>query len=241
MKSYLNDQKLQQQALQQLQKAIDNELLLQDPHSIYRDHYWNEGKGSAIGCIGQSNDLATIATQLGIPIQILKIQNHIFQFLEKEKAQQFSVDFLNAIPVGQDIRAVWKKYFIWLLAEVDHSTLDRLQHIDLAKTAIELSVQTLKQLITEDIPTTKLEGIIKEINAYRRIVGQGADAGAIEPEYAGWELAKAHCVLEAVLNPSYINHILPQGGPSAMWDFLAEQFLAFITQGKATQNTYYYD
>jgi hypothetical protein len=239
MQSYLNDHKLQQQALQQLQEAIDKDKLVQTPQDLY--NYWANGKGSMIGCIGQSNDLTAIEAQLGIPAQVLKIQNHIFQFLEKEKAEQFCFDFLKAIPVGQDIRAVWIKYFIWLLAEVDHCTLDNLQHIDLAKTAIELSVKTLKQLLTEAIPTPQLEGIIKEINNYRRIVGQAADAGAIQPEYAGWELAKAHCVLEAALNPSYINHILPQGGPSAMWNFLAEQFLAFITLGKATQNTYFYD
>ena len=239
MKSYLNNPKIQQQALQQLQEAIDKSQLVQTPQDLY--NYWEAGKGSLIGCIGQSNDLTIIEAQLGIPAQVLKIQNHLFQFLEKEKAIQFCFDFLKAIPVGQDMRAVWMKYFIWLLAEVDHSTLDNLQHIDLAKTAIELSVKTLKQLITEDIPTTKLEGVINEINNYRRIVGQAADAGAIQPEYAGWELAKAHAVLQAALNPSYINHILPQGGPSAMWDFLAEQFLAFITLGKATKSTYYYN
>lgn len=241
MKSYHNNPALQQKALEKLQQALQENRVLQDKNDFYSNQYWKEGKGTVIGCISETGELEEIAQQWGIPQQLLKIQNHIFHFLEEKKAQQFGLDFLKAIPVGVDLEPVWKQYFIWLLAEVDHSTLEQLQHLELAKIAIEQAVATLKKMDSTPLSPEKLEGIIQNISNLRRTVGQAADAGAIQPSHAGWELAKAHWALQAILNVSFVNQFLPQGGPSALWDFLAEQLLSFLQQGKASQNTYYYD
>ena len=238
MESYLNDSQLKTLAIQRLQNAIANNTLVQEKKELYFYEHWENGKGTVIGCISAINDLEEAAKMFGIPVQLWMIQDHIFQYLEEEKAHQFALDFLEAVPVGENVDVAWKKYFIWLLAEVDHSTMDVLKHIDLAKTALDLAVNTLKRMLTEELTTEELERIVKEINAYRGIVGRAADAGAVQPEYAGWELAKAHWAIQSATNASYIKHLLPQGGPPAMWEFLGEQLISIIRIGKVSRNTY---
>lgn len=238
MESYLNDSKLKTLAIERLKNAIASNMLVQEKKQLHFYEHWENGKGTVIGCIGAINDIEAAAKMFGIPVQLLTIQDHIFQYLEQAKAHQFALEFLEAIPVGGTVDTVWKQYFIWLLAEVEHSTMDALKHIDLAKGALELSVKTLKRMLTAEIPTEELEGIVKEINAYRSIVGRAADAGAVQPEYAGWELAKAHWAIQSATNASYIKHLLPQGGPPAMWEFLGEQLISIIRTGKVSRNTY---
>ena len=236
MDSYLNKPKLKELAIDKLKNAIINNTLVQRKLEPDFHKYWENGKGTVIGCISELNEIEDISKMFGIPAQLLLIQDHIFQFLKTEKAQQFGLKFLEAIPIGVDLHFVWKKYFIWLLIEVDSSTMDALKHIPLAKNAIEQAVETLQEMLVVDIPNKKLDGIIKNINASRQIVGRAADEGSLKPEYAGWELAKAHWALQSYSTPSFVTHILPQGGVSTMWEFLADQLIEIITKGKTSRN-----
>jgi hypothetical protein len=239
MKSYLNNPKLKTATIEKLKTSIAKNILVQEKLELGFYEHWEEGKGSVLGCISELNEIEEIAKMFGFPEQLLEIQDHIFQFLDKEEAQQFGVDFLEAIAVGVDLKSVWIKYFIWLLVEVDSSTMDALGHIPLAKTTIELAVETLKELLIKDIPHETLEkGVILNLNAYRRSVGQAADAGAIEPEYAGWELAKAHSAVNAYTNSRFVNMVLPQAGHRQMWNFLAKQLIELIKKGTITKNTF---
>ena len=239
MNSYLNNPKLKTDTIEKLKASIAKNILVQEKLELGFHEHWEDGKGTVLGCISELNEIEDIAKMFGFPEQLLEIQDHIFQFLEEEAAQKFGLDFLEAIPVGSDLKSVWIKYFIWLLAEVESSTMDGLGHIPLAKTTIELAVKTLKELLVKDIPHEKLEkGVILNLNSYRRSVGEAADAGAIEPDYAGWELAKAHCAVNAYTNSRFSNMVLPQGGHDQMWNFLADQLIELIKEGKIISNTF---
>lgn len=238
MKSYLGDPQLKVKAIEKLKTAMAEGKLVQDMVELLFHEDWEEDRGTVMGCISESNDRETFSNMYGFPEPLTVIQDHIFQFLSEKKARKFAVDFLEAIPVGVDLNYVWKKYFIWLLIDVNSSVMDALEHIPLAKDTIELSVKTLKRMLTTDIPIKELEGIIETLNAQRSIVGSAADAGALEPGNAGWILANAHWSVQSYLNADFAKDILPKGGSKKMWNFLAKELISLIETGEIKGTTF---
>ncbi|MBN8867536.1 MAG: hypothetical protein J0H98_08275 [Solirubrobacterales bacterium] len=64
--------------------------------------YWQDGKGCAVGCLIKSDNHVEYEERFGIPEWLAWMEDKIFEGLPKEKAQQWPVRFLSAIPVGAD-------------------------------------------------------------------------------------------------------------------------------------------
>ena len=93
--------------------------------------YWSDGKGCAVGCTLERNEgddesgvHGLYPEQLGLPTWLAHLEDHIFEALPKEKAQQWPERFLAAIKTGQSIPdAVRDQFQVWWLdqnlAELD--------------------------------------------------------------------------------------------------------------------------
>ncbi len=223
MKSYLNSEKLKTDTLQKLKISIAQHKIEQTV-----SNYWEDGKGTAMGVISECDEGDTIAAQYGFPEQLLGIQNHIFKMLPTPQAEQFSVDFLERIPLGVDLNNVWKKYFIWLFVEVDNSLMDVLGHIDLARITIEKTVDTLQKSLTTTIPDQLIETITLSVKMNVRNVGFAADRGAFDIEMAGLMLASTQWAMNSFLYPNFADMVLPAQGSVSMWELLADKLLELI-------------
>ena len=63
-------------------------------------------KGCAVGCTLERYDHDAYPAELGLPVWLARLQDHLFERLQKTEAEQFAVDFLDAIPVGADVEPV---------------------------------------------------------------------------------------------------------------------------------------
>ena len=67
---------------------------------------WESGKGCAVGCTLEAYNHAAYKTELGLPEWLARLEDRIFEGLPKGEAEQFSEDFLAAIPVGANVEPV---------------------------------------------------------------------------------------------------------------------------------------
>lgn len=110
---------------------------------------WGAGKGCAVGCTLEKYDHAQYEIELGIPEWLARLEDTIFEGLQKERAMQWPEQFLSAIHPGADLEKVKTPFLIFVLEE-NIKTLDALP--DMAdwpdvKKAIELSKNATLQMI----------------------------------------------------------------------------------------------
>lgn len=73
---------------------------------IIQGEGWNGSHGCAVGCTLNKYDHQAYENELGLLQWLARLEDRIFEGLPPVKAQQFAVDFLNAIPVGADVAEV---------------------------------------------------------------------------------------------------------------------------------------
>lgn len=98
---------------------------------IIQGTYWQNGKGCAVGCTVHSRSHESYESELGIPRVLAYLEDGIFEGLPNEKAKEFPIQFLEAIPVGVDLEPVWRKFMIWLLIDENEGVI---RHAKTAKT-----------------------------------------------------------------------------------------------------------
>src|SRR5690606_32222125 len=62
-------------------------------------------------------------SELGVPWILACLEDSIFEGLPNEKAKEFPIQFLEAIPVGVDLEPVWRKFMIWLLVDENEGVI----------------------------------------------------------------------------------------------------------------------
>jgi hypothetical protein len=112
--------------------------------------YWENGKGCAVGCTIHGNNHAAYETELGIPVELAFLEDHIFEALPNDKALLWPERFLEAIPVGIDLRAthINKRLVLAILADEKCGLLSRTRNDDEKKI-----VDLLKAGIATPSPT----------------------------------------------------------------------------------------
>lgn len=98
---------------------IDRLKAHQQADEIIQGTGWEKGKGCAVGCTLNKYDHKAYETELGIPRILAKLEDKIFEGMSNEQAKLFPLQFLTAVPVGVDLKDVYKKFFIWLLTDAD--------------------------------------------------------------------------------------------------------------------------
>jgi len=80
---------------------------------IAHGFYWENGKGCAVGCTIEGNDHMRYEKELGIPVEIAYLEDHIFENLKNGESKKFPAQFLNSIKVGADLSNVVAQIVIW--------------------------------------------------------------------------------------------------------------------------------
>ena len=130
-------------------------------HLVQSYGYWNDGKGCAVGCTLELNENVHQAypEQLGVPEWLAHLEDHIFEALPAEDAQQWPEQFLGAIPTG---------------AEIPDSLRDRFQVFWLERQKSQINCQKYAEV------ETAIDGVIALLNQA---------IGGAEPESAAWSAA----------------------------------------------------
>jgi hypothetical protein len=84
---------------------------------------WTASKGGVIGCTVHSNDRSRYEPDLGIPAEVASLEESIFERLPAEEAKRFSLEFLEAVPVGADLSFVWPAIARWLLIDPERGII----------------------------------------------------------------------------------------------------------------------
>ena len=84
---------------------------------IIQGTYWDGARGCAIGCVLHSSDHMSYETQLGLPVFLAYMDEHIFERLPLEEAKGWPLRFIEAVPVGVDLELVFPRFMHWLLSD----------------------------------------------------------------------------------------------------------------------------
>jgi hypothetical protein len=116
--------------------------------------YWEDGKGCAVGCTIHSGNHQDYETELGIPVELAFAEDHFFENLSNGEAMLWPERFLQAIPVGVDLRAthINKRYVLALLTDERRGLIPRLKEGEAKKEALELA-EVLREGIAQPAPT----------------------------------------------------------------------------------------
>lgn len=84
--------------------------------------YWDECddgvfRGCAIGCVLHSSDHMAYERQLGLPVFLAYLDEHIFESLPANEAKQWPLRFTEAVPVGVDLGQIFPCFMHWLLCD----------------------------------------------------------------------------------------------------------------------------
>lgn len=82
---------------------------------IIQGEYWIHGKGCAVGCLMHSyNPHRLFPRRMGVPVPIAHFLDRIFEDLPSAQAKGLPRQFVEAIPVGADLRYVSETFLSWL-------------------------------------------------------------------------------------------------------------------------------
>jgi hypothetical protein len=84
---------------------------------IIQGTYWDGARGCAIGCALHSGDHMAFETQLGLPVFIAYMDEHIFEQLPLQEAKLWPLRLIEALPVGVDLHLVFPRFMHWLLRD----------------------------------------------------------------------------------------------------------------------------
>jgi hypothetical protein len=173
MKSFHNKPELKEMMLEEVLKH-------QKADEIIQGSYESRGKYCAVGCSIESlnmrlgkhyshGDHSVYETELGIPKIIARLEDRIFEGLEREKAKMFPLRFIQAVPVGVDLSLVWPKFAIWLLGDEKDGVIKYVETDEQKKIIIDI-VELYKRVIAGE----SIESLKKEF----AIAAAAADAAA---------------------------------------------------------------
>lgn len=139
MLSYHNDQTIKHFYLQRVaeHRAADQ---------LVKGTYWQNGKGCAVGCTVHSGDHGAYEKELGIPWQLARLEDEIFESLPNGMAMDWPTRFLEAIPVGVDLMPTYYRFIVWLLVDPADGVI-RFAKEDRARKAIADVADLYKRLV----------------------------------------------------------------------------------------------
>ena len=105
---------------------------------IVKGHYWQGGKGCAVGCTIHGNNHKSYEEELGIPVVLARLEDSIFEGLFNEEAKEFPLDFLSAINVGADLSPVANKFLHWLLVDKIHGVIQYVEDKKIVQSVADL-------------------------------------------------------------------------------------------------------
>lgn len=90
---------------------------------LQKSVYWKHGKGCAVGCTLHTHDHTVAEEEIGVPAQLMHLQDTIFERLRAPEHKVFPLAFLEAITPGADLLLVWPKFAAWLILDGEHGVV----------------------------------------------------------------------------------------------------------------------
>ena len=84
---------------------------------LVKGHYWQNGKGCAVGCTVHSANHLAYETQFGIPVMLARLEDCIFEGLPNGEAKRWPERFMSAIKPSADLSRVGWQFLHWLLTD----------------------------------------------------------------------------------------------------------------------------
>lgn len=111
MQAYHNDESIKEKYVGRVKKhrEMDN---------IIQGQGWTGQKGCAVGCTLENYEHKQYPIELGIPIQLARIEDVIFEGLPVDIALDWPARFLESINVGANLEFVFPKFNLWVLQHV---------------------------------------------------------------------------------------------------------------------------
>ena len=142
---------------------------------IIQGTYWQNGKGCAVGCTVHSSKHKAYETEMGIPMILARLEDKIFEGLPNNKAKEFPLRFIKAIPIGVDLSNVWRKFMIWLLIDEKEGVIQYAK-TEKSKKAIQDISDAFSVSLTQVVPYEKWIKLRKDSAAYAAVDSAAADA-----------------------------------------------------------------
>ena len=151
---------------------------------IAQQVYWDGSKGCAIGCVLHSGDHLAFEQQLGLPVFLAYMDEHIFEKLPLEEAKGWPLRFIEAVPVGVDLELVSPRFMHWLLSDPDGVR----QYADARTVPIMDTLVAMYARRIEGIPFDVAAAWAARAAAWAAAAGAAGAARGAEGE-AAWEAA----------------------------------------------------
>jgi hypothetical protein len=126
-----------------------------DADEIVQGQYWENGKGCDTGCSFHSSDHGQWPVQLGIPVQIGRLRDTIFEGLPNARAKDFPLACSMATPVGVNLDRVWMQVMIWLLVDGEYGILQYAETDNLKKSIQEVAQAYIDTLAGNEVPAAR--------------------------------------------------------------------------------------
>ena len=130
------------------QKYIDRVVAHKNADAIVQGRYWEEGKGCAVGCTFELSDNVheAGAKEWDVPEWLLRLEDTIFEGLPNDKAVNFPLQIIEAIPVGKSedfFNQIKWKFSAFLLKE----NIDRVLDLDIEETLKKQIVESIRSVL----------------------------------------------------------------------------------------------
>jgi len=148
MKAFHNDSAIKEKYLKRVRdhQAAD-ELIRGIGYEKQKDGVF---RGCAVGCTLNGYSHQDYETELGIPEWLARVEDTLFEGMNKKKSETWPERFLEAIPIGVDLDPIKPKFFIMLL-EHTIGSMDRIQYDQERWPKVREAISRSRTAVTEMI------------------------------------------------------------------------------------------
>jgi hypothetical protein len=170
---------------------------------IEKGHYWDNGKGCAVGCTIHSGNHAEYESRFGIPRMLACLEDTIFEGLPNGEAKKWPLRFMSAVEPGADLSLVGWKFLHWLLTNkkvnpgIDHT---------LVRDAVKQCADVFAPL-TKGLP----------VDASAAWSAESAARSAESAESAAWSAESAARSAESAESAAWSAESAARSAESAAW------------------------
>ena len=95
---------------------------------VHGAYFAGNQRGCSVGCFardlygadGDEDIHQRTADALGLPVWVLRLQDHTFESLPLEQSRDFHVELFDAIPVGVDLDPALRSHLLFLLTDPEY-------------------------------------------------------------------------------------------------------------------------
>lgn len=188
LRAFHNDPKIQSQYISRVQMHREMDQITQ---GFYFDEITQ--RGCAVGCTMHSNDHLAYEREIGFPVVLAYLEEHIFESLPISEARDWPLAFLSAPSLGADLSLVAPKFLHWLLIDETDGVL-RLAKEVYVRRAITGVADLYARLINRERPSFAQWSLAARMAEEARAAWQAAEAQIGGAAWAALSAASA-CAL----------------------------------------------